>query len=780
MEIEVFFWPLDLLPKSISNARIMAFGYDADVVNFWKPASQNRIFDHAKALSGALGNIRESTDTMERPIIFIGHSLGGLVIEDCLLNSNTSHEDFIRKILRSTTGIAFLGTPHGGSNQAEMAIIGANFLKLITNPNNDILKSLTSSSEALARIQQDFHRVINGLPDSQKIKITCFYEELPVKGIGEIVPKHSAILPAYSNYPLHANHMDMVKFSDPKDQGYIAVTNEIGRWIREELRRNRPAATSAPGSQSCVASAHKVEQRAAEVTSDRQGYSNSGVDQVKKQLYLSDPAHDKEEIIAYKGKRSDGTCEWILDTPEYNSWYNSPESSLFHLSGSPGKGKTVFTIFLIDHLNSRLQPNNASAETPEAILVYYFCDNKNNTRNTAVCIMRAVLFQMLQRRPELLKYIENDEKYKLIGPEIFASFLDLWRIFGGMLKDRNIPMMYIIIDGLDECDESSRALFLKHIRILFQDPKDVSVKFIITSRNYPLICEVLTRFIKIDLDLKTKRLQNDVFRFIDSEIEHLSEEKPYMDAEEVREALKAKADDTFLWVPLVLKELRTDVTSETIKARLRTLPHGLYGIYQRLLDEIPKAFHQHVKEILIWVTFAKRPLNIKGLAIALSFASDPHQSAHEFEQILKDFIRVCSSLVHEQHGIINLVHQSVKDFMLQEFGRDTPTWYRCPQGEAEKYLTKICFNYIEKTPFKVNPNVPTYMPRLIPNDNPFLSYMRSIFGQPMRNNPWKQLIRYLISKVRSLMTIPRSVIRGWKRYMSIQVCHRYISHANSE
>lgn len=52
----------------------------------------------------------------------------------CLLNSNTSHEDYIREILRSTAAIAFLGTPHGGSNQAEMAIIGANFLKLFTNP----------------------------------------------------------------------------------------------------------------------------------------------------------------------------------------------------------------------------------------------------------------------------------------------------------------------------------------------------------------------------------------------------------------------------------------------------------------------------------------------------------------------------------------------------------------------------------------------------------------------------------------------------------------------
>ncbi|KAH8153172.1 uncharacterized protein LAJ45_02759 [Morchella importuna] len=487
------------------------------------------------ALSGALGNIRESTDTMECPIIFIGHSLGGLVIEDCLLNSNTSHEDYIKEILRSTTAIAFLGTPHGGSNQAEMAIIGANFLKLFRNINKDILMSLTPASEALSRIQQDFHRVVNGLPDSRKIKITCFYEELPVKGIGEIVPKNSAILSA------------------------------------EELKRNR-AATSAPGSQNCVASAHGVGQKAVEATSDRREDSNSRVDQVKKELYLSDPADDKEEIVAYKGKRSDA----------------------------------------------------------------------------------------------------------------------------------------------------------------------------------------LTRFVKIDLDFKTEKLQNDVFRFIDFEIEHLSEEKPYMDVEEVRNTLKAKADNTFLWVSLVMKELRKDVTSGAIKARLKTLPRDLNGIYQRLLNEIPEASHQHAKQILIWVTFAKQPLNIKGLATALSFASDLRQSVNEFEQTLKDFIRVYSSLVHEQNGVINLVHQSAKDFMLQEFDRDTPTWYQCPPGEAEKDLTNICFNYMEKTPFTVERRTILSDPELTHHQKMIhFSRMRSGFGQPMPNNPWKLLIKCLTSKVRSLMTIPR-------------------------
>lgn len=57
-------WPTDLLSKDIDDARILAFGYDADVVNFWNPVSQNRISNHAGNLLGDLSNLREETGSV--------------------------------------------------------------------------------------------------------------------------------------------------------------------------------------------------------------------------------------------------------------------------------------------------------------------------------------------------------------------------------------------------------------------------------------------------------------------------------------------------------------------------------------------------------------------------------------------------------------------------------------------------------------------------------------------------------------------------------------------
>ncbi|KAI9736938.1 MAG: hypothetical protein M1835_003291 [Candelina submexicana] len=74
------------------------------------------------------------------------------------------------------------------------------------------------------------------------IKIFCFFDEITVIGVGEIVPKHSAILSAYGNCGIHANHMDMTKFSSANDAGYRAVSGQLWLWvneIEEELQQNK-------------------------------------------------------------------------------------------------------------------------------------------------------------------------------------------------------------------------------------------------------------------------------------------------------------------------------------------------------------------------------------------------------------------------------------------------------------------------------------------------------------------------------------------------------------
>ncbi|KAK5693985.1 hypothetical protein LTR97_009603 [Elasticomyces elasticus] len=74
-------WPKALLKERVPHARILTWGYDADPVHFLRQQGHQTILSHAQGLLADLKDMRESDEQKARPIIFVGHSLGGLVIK---------------------------------------------------------------------------------------------------------------------------------------------------------------------------------------------------------------------------------------------------------------------------------------------------------------------------------------------------------------------------------------------------------------------------------------------------------------------------------------------------------------------------------------------------------------------------------------------------------------------------------------------------------------------------------------------------------------------------
>lgn len=73
------YWPKDLLPTDCPKARILAWGYDTVITRgMFFPTNQGSIFSHARDLLYGLHRERP----LDRPLIFVAHSLGGIVVKE--------------------------------------------------------------------------------------------------------------------------------------------------------------------------------------------------------------------------------------------------------------------------------------------------------------------------------------------------------------------------------------------------------------------------------------------------------------------------------------------------------------------------------------------------------------------------------------------------------------------------------------------------------------------------------------------------------------------------
>jgi hypothetical protein len=199
----------------------------------WKVAGSNGLLDHGNSLAHAVVALRQTID-QTRALIFVAHSLGGLVCEQALLVSNKAGADTrLRSVAEFTRGIVFMGTPHRGSDLASWGHNLAKHLSRFRSVNRKLVKTLEVDSDILRAVEEDFQKMVLTPGYLTKIKVFCFYEEIGMTGFGKIVSKDSAILPQYPNASIHANHRGMTQFKGANDSGYVAVSSLLSNWVED-------------------------------------------------------------------------------------------------------------------------------------------------------------------------------------------------------------------------------------------------------------------------------------------------------------------------------------------------------------------------------------------------------------------------------------------------------------------------------------------------------------------------------------------------------------------
>jgi len=94
------------------------------------------------------------------------------------------------------------------------------------------------------------------------------------------------------------------------------------------------------------------------------------------------------------------------------------------------------------------------------------------------------------------------------------------------------------------------------------------------------------------------------------------------------------------------------------------------------------------KQVLSWITCAKRPLTTSELQHALAVEEGESELDRDNLPQIEDLITVCAGLVtiDEESDIIRLVHYTAQEF----FDRTKTHWF----SNAESYITKTCVTYL--------------------------------------------------------------------------------------
>ena len=183
------------------DSYITQWGGSCPTQNF-KQSLAERSEDMLKKLQDAgVGN---------RPVIFVGHSMGGLIIKKMLTEAKESEEESMKKLAENTKGVVFYSTPHEGSKIADMGMMIRHFFF----PTVEV-QELEMKNPALSSLNTSFKEFVSKF----RTKVISFGEQLPTRHLGvdlTFVPPESSDPGVGEFISVPYNHMNICKPENKK------------------------------------------------------------------------------------------------------------------------------------------------------------------------------------------------------------------------------------------------------------------------------------------------------------------------------------------------------------------------------------------------------------------------------------------------------------------------------------------------------------------------------------------------------------------------------------
>ncbi|KAH8726168.1 ankyrin repeat-containing domain protein [Phaeosphaeriaceae sp. PMI808] len=191
----------------------------------------------------------------------------------------------------------------------------------------------------------------------------------------------------------------------------------------------------------------------------------------------------------------------------------------------------------------------------------------------------------------------------------------------------------------------------------------------------------------------------------------------------------------FLWVNLQLDsicEISKAQKDRLVENALETLPQGLPDTYIRILERI-EGQSPYMRELafncLAWIIYARRPLSIEEMQIALATRSS-YSSGQELElDPPKVILEACGNLLEEVDGAIRPIHYTVQEFLGEPDRRvrgDSIRRQVSYPNTMHTRLSLVCLEYLHLVAFTRPTRDPLDLYVRLQN-NPFAGYASQNF-----------------------------------------------------
>jgi Cdc6-like AAA superfamily ATPase len=216
-----------------------------------------------------------------------------------------------------------------------------------------------------------------------------------------------------------------------------------------------------------------------------------------------DYASQQSDFIS---RRHVGTGQWLLDLPEFQTWLQTNQQTLF-CPGIPGAGKTILTSVVVEDLTTRFQNDSSTG------IAYLYCNFRRKDDQKVADLLSSLLKQLVQGQssvPECIKSLYDSHK----GKHMRLSCDDITKALQTVAA--LYSRVFIIVDAIDECQRSEgcRTKFLTEVLAL---QSKCGVNIFATSRFIPDIEETFREQPSVEI----RASEQDVCTYIDGHISHL-------------------------------------------------------------------------------------------------------------------------------------------------------------------------------------------------------------------------------------------------------------------